>query len=261
MSREDEIKQGLFDHTLVGHAKDVKALTEEGVALGMDPMDMMFGALIPSLQEVGRRFETGEYFVPEMLIAAKAMQNALAILRPLLAATGAKPLGTIVMLTVKGDLHDIGKNLCDIMLEGAGFSVIDLGTNTPPDKVVAAVKQHQPPIIGFSAFLTTTMPMFKVNMEALAKEGLRDKVKVMVGGAPVTQEYADKVGADGYAKDASATVRLAKRFMQAMGYDMSGSGEASEAAVQAVQAVEQFMDKVGKAEEAITAVQKKHAGE
>ena len=260
MSREEEIKQGLYDHTLVGHAKEVKALTEEGVALGMDPMDLLFGALIPSLQEVGRRFEIGDYFVPEMLIAAKAMQNALAILRPLLAQAGAKPLGTVVMLTVKGDLHDIGKNLCDIMLEGAGFAVIDLGTNVSPEKVVAAVHQHQPPVIGFSAFLTTTMPMFKVNMEALAKEGLRDKVKVMVGGAPVTQEYADKVGADGYAKDANATVRLAKRLMQELGYDVSGSGEASEATAAVVQAVEQFMDKVGQAEATMTAVQKKHAG-
>lgn len=248
MSREDEIKKGLYEHTLVGHHKEVKALTEEGIALGMAPLDMLFGALIPSLQEVGRRFEVGDYFVPEMLVAAKAMQGALNLLRPLLAQSGAKPIGTVLMLTVKGDLHDIGKNLCDIMLEGAGFTVIDIGVNVPAEKVVAAVKQHQPPLVGFSAFLTTTMPMFKVNMEALAKEGLRDKVKVMVGGAPVTQEYADKVGADGYAPDASATVRLAKRLLAEMGHDVSGGGEASPEATAAVKAMEQLMDAVGKAE-------------
>jgi corrinoid protein of di/trimethylamine methyltransferase len=248
MSREEEIKKGLYEHTLVGHAKEVKALTEEGIALGMDPLDLLFGALIPSLQEVGRLFETGDYFVPEMLVAAKAMQGALNILRPLLVQGGTKPVGTILMLTVKGDLHDIGKNLCNIMLEGAGFTVIDIGVNVPTEKVIAAVKQHSPPVIGFSAFLTTTMPNFKVLMEALAKEGLRDKVKVMVGGAPVTQEYADRVGADGYAPDASATVRLAKRLLAEMGHDVSGAGEASAEAKAVVEAMEQFMDQVGEAE-------------
>lgn len=250
MSREEDIKKGLYEHTLVGHAKEVKALTEEGIALGMAPLDMLFGALIPSLQEVGRLFEIGEYFVPEMLIAAKAMQGALNLLRPLLVQSGAKPLGTIVMLTVKGDLHDIGKNLCNIMLEGAGFTVIDLGTNVPVDKVVAAVKQHQPPILGFSAFLTTTMPMFRTNMDALTKEGLRDKLKVIVGGAPVTQEYADKMGADGYAADASSTVRLAKKFLTEMGYDVTGGTEAAPEAAAAVQAMENLMDKLGQAEAA-----------
>ena len=121
----------------------------------------------------------------------------MAILRPLLVASGAKPIASVLMFTVKGDVHDIGKNLCNIMLEGAGFTVIDIGVNTTTDKMMAAVKQHNPPIVGMSAFLTTTMPMFKVNMEALTKEGLRDKVKVMVGGAPVTKEYATRVGADG----------------------------------------------------------------
>ena len=252
MSREEEIKQGLYEHTLVGHAKEVKALTEEGLALGMGPLDILFNALIPSLQEVGRRFELGDYFVPEMLVAAKAMQGALNILRPLLAQTGAKPIGSVIMLTVKGDVHDIGKNLCNIMLEGAGFTVIDLGVNVPPEKIIAAIKQHQPPVVGFSAFLTTTMPMFKLNIEALKKEGLRDKIKVMVGGAPVTAEYARKVGADGYAPDANATVRLARQLMAEMGYDTSGSGEASEAAKAAVAAMEQLMDVVGKAEAAAT---------
>ncbi len=160
---------------------------------------------------MGRRFEIGEYFVPEMLIAAKAMHEALKLLRPLLAQTGAKPIGKVVIATVKGDLHDIGKNLCIMMLEGAGLEVVDLGVNTPPVKIVAAVRDRQPQIVGFSAFLTTTMPMFKVNLDALRQAGLRDQVKVIVGGAPVTQEYADRVGADGYGATASATVRLAKR--------------------------------------------------
>jgi methylmalonyl-CoA mutase cobalamin-binding domain/chain len=206
----EEILQGLYDDTLVGNAPSVKALTEEGIAAGMDPETLLYDALIPSLEEVGARFERGDYFVPEMLIAARAMQGALDILRPLLAETGAKPIGTFVMGTVKGDVHDIGKNLVNIMLEGAGFTVWDLGVNVAPEKFVEQVQEHEPDIVGFSAFLTTTMPMFKANINALEKAGIRDDVIVMVGGAPVTQAYADMVGADGYAADASTAVRLAK---------------------------------------------------
>jgi 5-methyltetrahydrofolate--homocysteine methyltransferase len=149
-----------------------------------------------------------------MLIAARAMQGALDILRPLLAETGAKPIGTFVMGTVKGDVHDIGKNLVNIMLEGAGFTVHDLGVNVAPERFVEEVVKHEPDIVGFSAFLTTTMPMFKANINALQKAGLRDRVIVMVGGAPVTKEYADAVGADGYAADASTAVRLAKALIE-----------------------------------------------
>jgi corrinoid protein of di/trimethylamine methyltransferase len=210
----DEILQGLFDNTLVGNAPVVKDLTNEGLGMGMDPETLLYDALIPSLEEVGARFERGDFFVPEMLIAARAMQGALHILRPLLAETGAKPIGTFVMGTVKGDVHDIGKNLVNIMLEGAGFTVWDLGVNVPPEKFVEQVAEHEPDIVGFSAFLTTTMPMFKANINALEKSGLRDKVIVMVGGAPVTQEYADAVGADGYASDASTAVRLAKDLIE-----------------------------------------------
>jgi 5-methyltetrahydrofolate--homocysteine methyltransferase len=216
MSREAEILSGLFEHTLVGRAAEVKALTEEGLALGMSPLDILFKALIPSLEEVGRRFEKGDYFVPEMLVAAKAMQGGLAILRPRLAATGAKPIGRYLMGTVKGDIHDIGKNLCIIMLEGAGFEVIDLGVNVPVDKFVEGVRQHQPQIVGMSAFLTTTMPMFKVNIQALEKAGLRGQVRVMVGGAPVTNEYALASGADAYAPDASTCTRIAKQLTGVM---------------------------------------------
>jgi len=210
----DEILQGLYDDTLVGNAPSVRELTEQGLAEGMDPETLLYDALIPSLEEVGARFERGDFFVPEMLIAARAMQGALDILRPLLAETGAKPIGTFVMGTVKGDVHDIGKNLVNIMLEGAGFEVIDLGVQVAPEKFVSAIEEHQPDIVGFSAFLTTTMPMFKANINALEKAGLRQQVVVMVGGAPVTQEYADAVGADGYAADASACVKKAKDLLQ-----------------------------------------------
>jgi len=210
----EEILKGLYDNTLIGNAPEVKQLTEAGVADGLDPESMLYDALIPSLEEVGARFERGDFFVPEMLIAARAMQGALDILRPLLAETGAQTVGTYVMGTVKGDVHDIGKNLVNIMLEGAGFTVHDLGVNVAPEVFIDAINEHKPDIVGFSAFLTTTMPMFKANINALEKAGIRDNVIVMVGGAPVTQEYADAVGADAYAADASTAVRIAKDLIQ-----------------------------------------------
>ena len=210
----EEILQGLYDNTLIGNAPEVKDLVNQGLEDQLGPESMLYDALIPSLEEVGARFERGDYFVPEMLIAARAMQGALDILRPLLAETGAKPIGTYVMGTVKGDVHDIGKNLVNIMLEGAGFTVVDLGVNVPPEKFVEEIRRVEPDVVGFSAFLTTTMPMFKANINALQKAGIRDNVIVMVGGAPVTQEYADAVGADGYAADASTAVRLAKDLIE-----------------------------------------------
>ncbi|MGO9558566.1 MAG: corrinoid protein [Acidimicrobiales bacterium] len=212
MTRDELLKQ-MYDATLVGNAPEVLGLTNEGLQMGMAPEEMLFEALIPSLEEVGARFERGDFFVPEMLIAGKAMSGALEVLRPLLAETGVQSVGTFVMGTVKGDVHDIGKNLVNIMLEGAGFHVIDLGVQVAPEKFVDAVLQYQPDIVGFSAFLTTTMPMFKANINALEKAGLRDQVIVMVGGAPVTKEYADAVGADGYASDASAAVSRAKDLL------------------------------------------------
>jgi len=210
----EEILQGLFDNTLIGNAPEVKDLVNAGLEQDMEPESMLYDALIPSLEEVGARFERGDFFVPEMLIAARAMQGALDILRPLLAETGAQTVGTYVMGTVKGDVHDIGKNLVNIMLEGAGFTVHDLGVNVPPEKFIEAINEFNPDVVGFSAFLTTTMPMFKANINALQKAGMRDDIIVMVGGAPVTQEYADAVGADGYAADASSAVRLAKDLIQ-----------------------------------------------
>ena len=211
---EDEILKGLYDNTLIGNAPEVRDLTNAGLEQGLAPESMLYDALIPSLEEVGARFERGDFFVPEMLIAARAMQGALDILRPLLAETGVEQVGTYVMVTVKGDVHDIGKNLVNIMLEGAGFTVHDLGVNVAPETFVEKVHEVKPDIVGFSAFLTTTMPMFKANINALEKAGIRGEVIVMVGGAPVTQEYADAVGADGYAADASTAVRLAKDLIQ-----------------------------------------------
>jgi methylmalonyl-CoA mutase cobalamin-binding domain/chain len=211
---QDELLKQLYDFTLVGNAPEVLSLTNAGIETGLGPEMLLYDALIPALEEVGARFERGDFFVPEMLIAGRAMAGALEVLRPLLAETGAEPIGKIVMGTVKGDVHDIGKNLVNIMFEGAGFEVIDLGVQVSPEKFIDAIKQHQPDIVGFSAFLTTTMPMFKANINALQKQGLRDQVIVMVGGAPVTQEYADVVGADGYASDASAAVVKAKELLK-----------------------------------------------
>jgi methylmalonyl-CoA mutase cobalamin-binding domain/chain len=210
----DELLTELYDRTLTGNGPAVLELTMQGLADGLGPETLLYEALIPSLEEVGARFERGDFFVPEMLIAGKAMAGALEILRPLLAETGAEQIGTVVMGTVKGDVHDIGKNLVNIMFEGAGFQVIDLGVQVSPEKFVDAVKTHKPDVVGFSAFLTTTMPMFKANINALTKAGLRDQVIVMVGGAPVTQEYADVVGADGYAADASTAVVKAKELIR-----------------------------------------------
>jgi methylmalonyl-CoA mutase cobalamin-binding domain/chain len=210
----DQILKQLYDDTLVGNKPSVVELTQRGIEMGMEPELLLFEALIPALEEVGARFERGDFFVPEMLIAGRAMTGALALLRPLLADSGAEPIGTFLMGTVKGDVHDIGKNLVDIMLEGAGFNVIDLGVQVAPETFVEAIREHKPQVVGFSAFLTTTMPMFKVNIQAIAKAGLRDEVVIMVGGAPVTQEYADAVGADGYAADAATATRRAKELLQ-----------------------------------------------
>jgi len=213
MSQQEEILDALYNHTLDGEAEPVVEQTRAGLALGIEPLTLLFDALIPALEEVGRLFEAGEYFVPEMLISARAMAGAMDILKPLIAESGLKPVGTFVMGTVKGDVHDIGRNLVNIMLEGAGFNVIDIGVNAPPEKFVEAVQTHQPQAIGMSAFLTTTMPMFKPTIEAIKEAGMREQIKILVGGAPVTQEYAELCGADGYAPDASSAVRLVKQLL------------------------------------------------
>jgi len=205
--RQEEILDALYNHVISGEAEPVAALTQEALALGISPLTLLFDALIPGLEEVGRLFEEGTYFVPEMMISAKAMKAAMVFLQPLIAQTGTKPIGKFVMGTVKGDIHDIGKDLCNLMLEGAGFQVIDLGVNVAPEAFVEAIRQHTPDAVGMSAFLTTTMPMFKTNIELIKQSGLREKVLIYVGGAPVNHEYSNKVGADAYAANASALVR------------------------------------------------------
>ncbi len=210
----EEILQQIYDETLVGNKPAVVELTTLGIEAEIPPNTLLFEALIPALEEVGARFERGDFFVPEMLISGRAMTGALELLRPLLIDSGVEKIGTFLMGTVQGDVHDIGKNLVNIMLEGAGFDVVDIGVQVRPETFIEAINEHKPDLVGFSAFLTTTMPMFKANIEAIEKAGLRDDVIIMVGGAPVTQEYADVVGADGYAADASSATKRAKELLE-----------------------------------------------
>ncbi len=210
----EEILQKIYDETLVGNKPAVVELTTLGIEAEIPPNTLLFEALIPALEEVGARFERGDFFVPEMLISGRAMTGALELLRPLLIDAGTEKIGTFLMGTVQGDVHDIGKNLVNIMLEGAGFDVIDIGVQVRPETFIEAIQEHKPDVVGFSAFLTTTMPMFKANIEAIERAGLRDDVIIMVGGAPVTQEYADVVGADGYAADASSATKRAKALLE-----------------------------------------------
>ncbi len=210
----DDLKQ-LFDGVVEGNAKLVRSLTETALARGVDPNVLLNGHMIPAMNEVGKRFEAGEYFVPELLISARAMKGALELLRPLLAARGSKPVGKVAIGTVKGDLHDIGKNLVAAMLEGGGFEVVDLGVDVSAEKFVDAVKQQQVTIVALSALLTTTMGSMKGVVESLRSQGVRDRVKVMIGGAPVTQQFADEIGTDGYSDNASGAVTLARKLVGA----------------------------------------------
>ncbi len=209
--QKEELLDQLYDQTIEGKSEPVRTLTDELLELGMAPNEILFDGLIPALEEVGRLFEGGTYFVPEMLIAAKAMQGAMDILKPLIAEQGIELLGTFVMGTVHGDIHDIGKDLCNVMLEGAGFGVIDLGVNVPAARFVEAIQEHKPDAVGMSAFLTTTMPMLKTSIEEIQKAGLREELLIYVGGAPVTLEYSKTAGADGYAPNGSALVRNLKK--------------------------------------------------
>lgn len=202
--------QPIFDSILDGNAEKTKQGVEAALAENIDPSLILNEAMIKAMGEVGRLFEEGEYFVPEMLISARAMQAGLAILKPKLVTGNYQPLGKVVIGTVKGDLHDIGKNLVSMMLEGAAFEIVDLGTDVAPEKFVEAVKSTGANIVAMSALLTTTMPNIKVTLEALKAAGIRDTVKVMVGGAPLTDNYAHDIGADGYAPDASRAVVLAR---------------------------------------------------
>jgi len=204
--------KSIYEGVLEGDMGAVESGVQAAVDGGATPGDILNGGLIASMGEVGRLFEEGEYFVPEMLIAARAMKAGLAILQPLLVDSGIKPVGTVAIGTVKGDLHDIGKNLVAMMLEGAGFEIMDLGTDVTPDQFVAAV-ENGADLLGLSALLTTTMPSMEGTIKAVEAAGLRDKVKIMIGGAPVTTEYSNQIGADGFAPDASQAVSLAKSLM------------------------------------------------
>jgi 5-methyltetrahydrofolate--homocysteine methyltransferase len=210
-----EYIETIYNAVLEGDSSEVKTGVENALKTGALSDQIMQQALIAAMTEVGRLFESGEYYVPEMLIAARAMQSGLLILKPYLAQSGVKAAGRVAIGTVKGDLHDIGKNLVGMLLEGAGFEIKDLGTDVDPEKFVAAVQNDHVNIIALSALLTTTMPNMAVTIEALKSAGVRDQVKVMIGGAPLTEDYAKKIGADGYSPDASAATRLAKTLMKA----------------------------------------------
>ena len=201
----------LSEAVLRGDAKAARAITEQALANGVEPLKLVNEFMVPAMDEVGRRFECSEYFVPELLLSARAMKASLELVRPLLAQSGVEPVGRVVIGTVKGDLHDIGKNLVAAMLEGGGFEVIDLGVNVTPEKFIEAVKSRNAHIVAMSALLTTTMPSMKTTIDAFTQAGLRDKVKILVGGAPLTQRFADEIGADGYSESAPGAVALAKR--------------------------------------------------
>jgi 5-methyltetrahydrofolate--homocysteine methyltransferase len=203
----------LRDAVMNGNDKGAAAAAQEALGAGADPVSVVTEGVTPAMAEIGRRFECGEAFVPELLIAARATKAVFEILRPQLAKKGAEPVGRVVVGTVKGDLHDIGKNLVAAMLEGGGFEVTDLGVNVTPEKFVETAQAKNAQVIGLSALLTTTMPAMKATVEAVSKGNLKGKVKVMIGGAPVTQAFADEIGADGYGETAAAAVGVAKKLI------------------------------------------------
>ena len=211
MAELSELSKAILEGDLNAAKKITQQLLDQGVAPGVIVND----GLIVGMNEVGRLFKANEYFVPEVLISARAMKGAMELVRPLLAAGESSTMGKVVIGTVQGDLHDIGKNLVGMMLEGAGFEIIDLQTDVSPAKFVDAVKEHKPNIVAMSALLTTTMTAMKSTIEALKEAGVRDKVKVMVGGAPVTDRFAKEIGADGYAPEAASASELAKALVTA----------------------------------------------
>jgi 5-methyltetrahydrofolate--homocysteine methyltransferase len=211
MAIVDDIYKSVLEGNMNGATAGVNNALKEGIGAA----EILNQGLIAAMSEVGRLFEAGEYFVPEMLIAARAMKAGVAILKPKLKEADVKPLGKVVIGTVKGDLHDIGKNLVAMMLEGAGFEIVDLGTDVPPEKFVNAVKEHQAQFVGLSALLTTTMPAMRTTIEALKASGMRHQVSIMIGGAPVTQNYANEIGADIYAPDGPSAARKAKEAVRA----------------------------------------------
>jgi 5-methyltetrahydrofolate--homocysteine methyltransferase len=208
-----DVLQDIATNLYNGDDQKVAQLVQQALDEGMAPGEVLNGGLIAGMDEVGKDFKAGELFVPEVLIAARAMHAGMGILRPLLAEADVPTAGRFIIGTVKGDLHDIGKNLVKMMLEGAGFETIDLGTDAGPDDYVNAVREHQPQLLGMSALLTTTMINMRSTIEALEEAGLRDSVKIMIGGAPVTAAYANEIGADGYAPDAASAVDIARELV------------------------------------------------
>jgi len=202
----------LAESVINGKANDAKELTQKAIDGGVPVGEILNNGLVKGMSVVGEKFKNNEFYVPEVLIAARAMHSAMDILKPLLASSGVEPIGIVAIGTVKGDLHDIGKNLVVMMLEGAGFEVMDLGIDVAPEKFVQAVKDGAQ-VIAMSALLTTTMTAMKTTIEALEEAGVKDKVKTLIGGAPVTQNYADEIGADGYARDAASGADKAKELL------------------------------------------------
>jgi len=213
MSDSADFQKELYEAILTGNRNKAEEVARAAIDAGTDAVELVKQAVIPSMEEVGKRFECNEYFVPELLIAQRAMKAGGAILAPYL--SGAEKVGRVVIGTVQGDLHDIGKNLVAAMLEGCGFEVVDLGVDVSPEHFIDAAKEQEGTVVALSALLTTTMTTMKKVVEALEAAGIRDKTKVMIGGAPITQQYADEIGADGYSDNASAAVGLAKKLVGA----------------------------------------------
>ena len=209
-----ELLQTLAEKIINGQTKDAEKLIQQALDNGIEPADILNLGLIAGMEVVSEKFRNNDFFVPEVLIAARAMKAGMNILRPKLVESGVQPIGKLVIGTIQGDLHDIGKNLVAMMMEGAGIEVIDLGVDVTPEKYIAQLKEHDAQVLGMSALLTTTMVNMKATIDALSSHNLRDRVKVIVGGAPLTQHYADDIGADGYAPDAASAVDLVKQILQ-----------------------------------------------
>jgi 5-methyltetrahydrofolate--homocysteine methyltransferase len=210
-----ELYEKLSTAILEGDAESIRKLVQRGLKQDLAPKEILDNGLIVGMDEVGARFKRGDMFVPEVLMSADAMSAGMEILRPLLVESGVEMLGKVLMGTVKGDLHDIGKNLVSMMCEGAGFEIIDLGFNADPEKFIAGIKEHQPQVVGMSAMLTTTMRAMGHTIKAIEEAGLRDQVKIMVGGAPVDRDFAETIGADGYGSNAPSGADLAKQLVSA----------------------------------------------
>jgi 5-methyltetrahydrofolate--homocysteine methyltransferase len=209
----EELFEKMAEVLIAGQQAEVQSLTQEALDKGASARDILDKGLLAGMDVVGQRFKAGDMFIPEVLLCARCMHGAMDILRPLLSEADAAGVGTCLIGTVEGDLHDIGKNLVSMMLQGAGFQVIDLGTNISAQQFVEAVKEHQPNILGMSALLTTTMPRMEETIQALKEAGIRDQVKIMAGGAPVTQDFVDKIGGDAYGANAASATEKAKELV------------------------------------------------